>query len=138
MLCGVVCLLSHSRHLDPERLQPYRAFAQLVTSELLERYPDDCGVAGNRVLAHMQQFLATNKDLQAARQTIGPCISRFDPQLACQPQGIFCKVRVSTETLHRGICPDLLQCYCACAVSSSVRWSFRILSHPLSLPAGEM
>lgn len=44
------------------------------------------------MLAHMQQFLATNKDLQAAKQSIGPCISRFDPELACQPQGIFCKV----------------------------------------------
>ena len=44
------------------------------------------------MLAHMQQFLATNKDLQAAKQSIGPCISRFDPQLACKPQGIFFKV----------------------------------------------
>ncbi len=70
-----------------------RAFAQLVISELLERYPSECGVEQNRVLTRMQQFLALNKDLQAAKQTIGPCISRFDPKLACQPLGIFCKVR---------------------------------------------
>ena len=82
------------QHLDPGEPHLYRAFAQLVTSELLERYPDKCGVAGNRTLANMQQFLATNKDLQAAKQSIGPCISRFDPELACQPQGIFCKVCV--------------------------------------------
>ena len=63
-----------------------------MTSELLERYPGESGVAQNRMLVHMQHFLATNKDLQAAKQSIGPCISCFDPRLACQPQGIFCKV----------------------------------------------
>ena len=72
-----------------------RAFAQLVISELLERYPSECGVEQNRVLAQMQQFLALNKDLQAAKQTIGPCISRFDTKLACRPLGIFCTVRDS-------------------------------------------
>lgn len=72
-----------------------RAFAQLVISELLERYPSECEVEQNRVLAQMQQFLALNKDLQAAKQTVGPCISRFDPKLACRPLGIFCTVRDS-------------------------------------------
>lgn len=71
-----------------------------MTSELLERFPTECGVEQNRLLAHMQQFLATNKDLQAAKHTIGPCISAFDPELACQPQGIFCKVCCLSDALR--------------------------------------
>ena len=63
-----------------------------MTSELLERFPTECELQDNRLLAQMQRFLSTNRDLQAAKQSVGPCISVFDPELACQPHGIFCQV----------------------------------------------
>ena len=75
-----------------------RAFAQLVASELLERFPAECGLQENRLLAQMQRFLSTNRDLLAAKQSVGPCISTFDPDLACQPQGIFCQVCCRLQT----------------------------------------
>ena len=73
------------------------------------------------MLAHMQQFLATNKDLQAAKQSIGPCISSFDPELACQPQGIFCKVSaLASFGVPSDGCPASQNQSCTCSGTAGV------------------
>lgn len=70
-----------------------RTFAQLVVLELLERFPDGCGVESSAHLAAAGRFLAGNADLQRLRGSIGGAVSSFQPDVAASPRGVFLLVR---------------------------------------------